>query len=395
VELSKLEGKYCLKVFLLPTLYSSIEMPQGGSGNQGGNLFSSGSSKKKMSQRTSKQTTTRRTKMAAGAGGAGEEEAGAGPAYSIHAPHPEMRADLLRAQLDEDVKRRSLLTFGAPGGVALGGAGTLNGSEEEARLARVQYLERQNNALPRHRLFVDPVPRFPYAASTQQRHLIQTQQAALDVAALPAVRHRRSSARQGHENGGDAASSRRQPVAEESQEQQAQVVEVLLSMLAQRLGNELVHRTHELLLKVLTNATVKGEADPKYMRLKGSNATIFTHLMMHPEVVAVLELGCFDIVASETVNVELELGQAQVGLKQILETASCPDPTIVEGMMAKLEQLTIAASRPRTVEAAEVSRDTDMIHSGRTASMLDLARVRQLVISWGEKQTNNAAQLTL
>lgn len=283
-------------------------MPQGGSGNQGGNLFSSGSSKKKMSQ---KKMTTSTRKNAKAAVAEGEAAGAAGPAFTVHAPDLERRADWLRAQEEGLARRRSLLVFGTqPGGTVLGGTGTSDSvSEQEARHARLQYLERQNTPAST----VAAVARRKHQASVAKEHrrhnehhhqdeLVQDelalQQAARAVAQLPEV-HRR---RQGLDNGRDAFSSPDQmgpaqlpasneasvlpasdapPVVPASDE--ACVVHVLLNMLGERLGSESVFRCHDLLLRVLTNAAEKGQADPKYLRLKASNNTLWTQLLLHPE----------------------------------------------------------------------------------------------------------------
>lgn len=146
-----------------------------------------------------------------------------------------------------------------------------------------------------------------------------------------------------------------------------------LDILAARLhecteGNEgaAVVDSHALLCTVLRNAATK--ANPKYRRLKASNAKLWAGLLQHPETAAVLIAAGFvplpadlqgdvaggssgapasgpDAARQGRAQAAMERDRVQVALERELNNAAAYNPVVVESLMAKVEALTLFVSR--------------------------------------------------
>jgi hypothetical protein len=342
-------------------------MPQGGPGNCGGNLNGSGGSKRKMG---GKQKLVK-TKVRQGRGEkvqAVAQAAAAEPAFQVHPPQAEQRAAVLRAQEELDLQsalRRSQPVEGtAPGGEVLGGEDVPDVAVCDAREARLRYFQKIEED-------------------------------------RTAARARRPATGERRRDGEEPLAAARRAVEEVTSGRDGHALERvprLLDLLAERIGNSEAQKARTLLCSVLSNADAKGSDDRKYLRLKSRNDKLWHGLLRHPECLAVLELGGFvvadalEAVAANDANTS-EISRLQVALQEQLEGPQ-PNPTVVETLMLRLEQLTVSASPPPASArgAGEqgckfsqfAKRHSDLLHPG--GSVLEAAaalrEVSQGAVKW-------------
>jgi len=355
----------------------NIIMPQGGPGNCGGNLNGSGGSKRKMGGRQ-KLVTTKVRQRRGERDQAAAQAAAAAPAFQVHAPQVEQRAAVVRAQEELDLRsalRRSQPVEGtAPGGEVLGvrpsqHEDVQDASVLDAREARLRYFQKIEE---------DRTAARASRPATGERRRDGEEPLAAARRAVQEV----TSGRDGHAQGRVAC---------------------LLDLLADRIGNAEAQKARTLLYSVLSNAEAKGSDDRKYLRLKSRNEKLWHGLLRHPECLAVLELGGFAVAdALEAVAANdastYEISRLQVALQEQLEVPQ-PNPTVVETLMLRLEQLTVSASPPPASSrgAGEqgckfsqfAKRLSDLLHPG--GSVLEAAaalrEVSQGTVKWERRDT--------
>eukprot|EP00966_Prymnesium_polylepis_P049283 1140507-Prymnesium_polylepis.1 len=239
-------------------------MPQGGAGKQGGNLMSSGNSKKKMSPKP-RFTASKVPKKTAGDHNALED---GGTAHTVVRPSKETRALVMRAQRAMLVAERKATAArgGKRNGQRLGADGEVI---EDIRAARLRYLEQRATAAKAE------VARPERACATGAS--AASASTTLDVEALA----RRRSYEDAH--CGDA-------ITEE--------VLLMLDLLGERLRSRAaVEPPHQTLSTVLRNAAANGDAaagDAKYRTLRAQNDKLWSRLLRHEEICAVLGAAGFE-----------------------------------------------------------------------------------------------------
>jgi hypothetical protein len=356
-------------------------MPQGGPGNCGGNLNGSGGSKRKMGGRQ-KLVTTKVRQRRGEKDQAAAQAAAAAPAFQVNAPPVEQRAAVLRAQEELDLRsalRRSHPVEGtAPGGEVLGGRPSQHEYVQDvsvryAREARLQYFQKMEE---------DRTAARASRPATGERRRDGEEPLTAARRAVEEV----TSGRDGHHARG-------------AQERVAR----LLDLLADRIGNAEAQKARTLLCSVLSNAEAKGSDDRKYLRLKSRNDKLWHGLLRHPECFAVLELGGFAVAdALEAVAANdagtYEISRLQVALQEQLEGPQ-PNPTVVETLMLRLEQLTVSASPPPASSrgAGEqgcrfshfARRLSDLLHPGGSVleAAAELREVSQGTVKWERRDT--------
>lgn len=317
-------------------------MPQGGSGgkgNGGAGVTTNGGSKKKMSSKVQSSSYrmaadaaeaapgVRQVRAAPekGAGGPGATQdvgasRAAGAAHTVISPLITRRNKAVAAQRNGErveaehaarVSARAAAVRSKPvdgtgkRGVVLGGGG--EGRPE--RQVRLQYIAKQqaeSRVAQREKQLRAKAQRdAPYVkkqeiaerryANAQER---ERQSAVRAVGELPMVRQRREERLSGGQASGRTAAAT--GPWDGSVAAAGEQVVLLLDMLAERLQGGIggggavdMMRSYKLLCTVLQNASTKGEAEPKYRRLKARNDKVWAALLQHPEVVAVLESAGF------------------------------------------------------------------------------------------------------
>ena len=331
-------------------------MPQGGAGNCGGNLMSSGGSKKKMS---SKLRTT--TAKAISGQGANQGDV----AHTVIRPTKEMRAQ--RIALEAELNRKRALRYDKEfaarhGGKPLGGGGSGGGSTTvltgvDLRAARLLCLERQQTTATS-------------AASTVMSD------AATSLTAVPDASRSSAVPTRAHEDEADEVSDE---------------VFLLMDLLGGRLqSSDAIEQVHQTLYTVLRNAAANGgvDGDAKYRTLRAQNEKLWSRLLCHEEVLAVLEAAGFEQqqCSSSFTNADATLPAQAVQLKfQQAEQGGDivqPMPGAVESLASRLQDLSTAAApyREEREDAAApriLGRDFELVHPGvkGEGAMEDLAAV--------------------
>ena len=335
-------------------------MPQGGPGNCGGNLNGSGGSKRKMGLAKRRAGGAVKSKAAA-VPLAAEEGAGGGPAFTVHAPAPEQRAELVRGAREELLRcaqRRAAPVDGtAPGGEALGGAAS-GCDRDKAREARLLLLERTPRPARSGGAGASGqcagAARSPPAPGCAADGDTDTRAAAAAAAAVLQL-HATQRTRRVREEGGEA-----------------DVVETLHSLLAERLRGR--HAESIATIKrILSNAATKGTVDAKYLTLRAANEKVWHLVLRHPELVAILKLAGFEHRSgAEVAQQQLEL--LQVRLQEQLDSGLHPNGAQghVDSLVTQIEQLTFGASRHAPTD---VDRESEFVHRATCSALDDLATV--------------------
>ena len=245
-------------------------------------------------------TSAKQRLVRADAGAGYEVTAGSGPAFTIHAPVPERRQELLQARENDDIlsalQRSAPIMGTAPGGETLGGSG----SAEDAREARLNFFAEKKLLVPA-KILRDEKPRGSQRdAAVEEQRLRQNTIAARAIVALHEARKSRARQRSIHgacsrEQDQAATAGAEATIDADMRGELEDAVLLVLGMLGERLdGRGDVAACCSLLRTVLSNAATKGDdSGGKYLCLKGSNVRVRTGLLQHPEVVALLQLAGF------------------------------------------------------------------------------------------------------
>eukprot|EP00931_Biecheleriopsis_adriatica_P096585 TRINITY_DN70225_c0_g1_i1.p1 TRINITY_DN70225_c0_g1~~TRINITY_DN70225_c0_g1_i1.p1 ORF type:complete len:354 (-),score=101.24 TRINITY_DN70225_c0_g1_i1:33-1058(-) len=313
--------------------------PQGGPGNYGGS---------KSAKPRKPKPVTHSVKQSASISEQSQPDLDEEPAaYHIVRPDPQQRQELLQAQRREEVllarkaaAARQPVKGTAPCGTVLGGVASFEGDAAKLRESRLQHLERQG-ACEAYGSSCSGRARLPRA---EREAVVRA------IADLPAIDATLSAARN-EQDGARAA--------------------LLLDMLGSRLAPLELKQSLRLLCTVLDNSIAK--EDVKYRQLRAKNDRLWSALLQHPEVCALLEVAGFDQqddsdcdwAAREALQ-EAEASRLQVQLQELLESAS-PLQTTVDSILQRLEELRQSSVRGPS-EKAETNREFSFVHPGGEAS---------------------------
>lgn len=344
--------------------------PQGGAGNQGGALSSKSSKPRKA------KNVVNAFKKAAVEEGQADTESESSPAYSMVRPPSQQRAELMRAQRKDQALATQLAVRAAAAAAAarqpvngttasgsvLGGRSA--SQQEDLRQARLQHLEQQRD----HRNMVQQT-----AVATQQStphgnpnsiSIAEREALALSIAELPDLELR-------------------------------DYVAVLLDMLDERIGHsDEIANSVKVLCTLLENAATK--VDWKYRRLKAQNDKLWSAVLQHPELCAVIEAVGFVLqpdAQAKAIDEQVEVERIRSQLHAQLDSSSTPDQTLVESLLVKLEQFGTTTSfeevpAVHSVEKRPGERNVTYLHSGGE-DVSNLVVARESATDWLQQKLSD------
>eukprot|EP00928_Gymnodinium_smaydae_P095052 TRINITY_DN8103_c1_g1_i1.p1 TRINITY_DN8103_c1_g1~~TRINITY_DN8103_c1_g1_i1.p1 ORF type:complete len:391 (+),score=52.03 TRINITY_DN8103_c1_g1_i1:62-1174(+) len=344
--------------------------PQGGAGNQGGALSSKSSKPRKPrdGKNSLKKKVVEESEHA---------ESAEPPAYTVIAPNPQQRAEMMRSQRKWALAEHRLAVRAAaashrpvngtsPDGEVLGS--TLEHEDKclpleahDLRQARMQHLaslhatvpatgsakERVEKAQLTRRESCDRV----LAHASEQRR-VAAAEAVVEIPILRRIREAESTT--------------------VSDEDAQECADLCLGMLASRVDKQELECALKTLCTILENAYMK--EDVKYRRLKASNDKLWIALLKHPEMIALLELTGFRPqrdTAQQELDRQADLDRLQVQIQEQLDGTAWHGE--IESLLSRLEALHASQStseqRDGRIESDE--RDVVFVHSSaeRTTSL--------------------------
>lgn len=340
--------------------------PQGGAGNQGGALSSKSSKPRKAKHvvNTSKKAAVEESQP--------ETESESSPAYSVLRPPSQQRGELMRAQRKDKALATQLAVRAAAAAAAArqpvngttASGSVLGGSSasapEDLRQARLQHLEQQHDQRSMVQQTAVATQQgishgYPNSISIPEREAL-----ALSIDELPDLELR-------------------------------DYVAVLLDMFEERVGqSDEIENSVNVLCTVLENAATK--MDLKYRRLKAQNDKLWFAVLQHPELCAVIVAVGFVLqpdAQARAIDQQVEVERIRGQLHAQLDSSVTPDQTLVESLLARLEQLETATSSAEVpavhaIEKRPGTRNVTYLHSG-VEDVSNLVVARESASDWLEK----------